>query len=525
LSLTLSGLVLIAFLTLTLSFTRDDFSVLYVAQHSYRQLPIGLKIAAVWGGHEGSLLLWLLALVLYAGGFALRYHLHNPRQTLASLGIMAVISAALLAFIIFYSNPFIRLFPAAIEGRDLNPMLQHLGLILHPPLLYLGYAGLSVTLSLILSALLTDTFDQQTAIRCRNWAVPAWGWLTAGIILGSWWAYQELGWGGWWFWDPVENALLLPWLTSCALLHSLRATAQQGSFHHWSLLLAIFSFILSLLGTLLVRSGLILSVHAFALDEFRAVPLLSLFCILSLFALLIYALRGNQIISNAGNRWVLTTLSLFSAVTLVVLLGTLYPMLYELLGWGRISVGAPYFNTVLLPFGILMILVVIGVAWFTRCRPLKQSFPMHLAHIGVLLSALGIAFSATQRSEISLNLSQGEQVTLAGYQFQFKQLTLFAKDNYSAEQAAINVSRHGQLIAQLYPERRVYAARNQLMSEPGIHWDWMHDWYVVMGEKNGPQRYAMRFTIQSGLRWIWFGGVLMIAGAVLSCRRWGMKYA
>ncbi len=569
------GVLLFAFAILALCFVQDDFSVNYVAQHSHRDLPLGLKIAAVWGGHEGSLLLWVLCLSGWSAAFACRYFRATDPLFPLTLAVLATIAAALLAFILLFSDPFVRLFPPAIEGRDLNPMLQHIGLILHPPLLYLGYGGLMVSAALTLAALIHGEFNAAVAWLCWRWALPAWCALTSGILLGSWWAYSELGWGGWWFWDPVENASLLPWLTSSALLHSLFVTRMRGIYRHWSLLLAILTFILSLLGTLIVRSGILVSVHAFALDNDRAVPLFILFALLSFLALLIYgwcAKGGRPVAIYTGwsrETAILLTLLLFSAVTLVVLLGTLYPMIYGLMGWGRISVGAPYFNRTLLPFGVLMLLVigfsaggywkhsnrgsarrlaatlatagitaavfwgqgavlalaagvigwVLAMQWIQPLAAIYRQLPALVAHTGVALMALGIVFSAGSREEISVNVTQGETVVLDDYQFHFQQLTLNAVQNYTTEQATIDIYRDGKRVASVIPERRYYSARNQQMIEPGVAWNVFRDWYVVMGEKTGENRYAMRFCIQIGIRWIWCGGILMMAGALLGWHR------
>ncbi|MDY4313426.1 heme lyase CcmF/NrfE family subunit [Pectobacterium actinidiae] len=579
-TLVLFGLVLFAFIALTLSVVQDDFSVNYVAQHSHRDLPLGLKIAAVWGGHEGSLLLWLLCLTGWSTAFACRYRKAASDLFPLTLAMLAVIASALLVFILFFSDPFLRLFPPAVAGRDLNPMLQHIGLILHPPLLYLGYGGLTVSAALALAALIHGEFTASAAWICWRWALPAWSLLTLGIILGSWWAYNELGWGGWWFWDPVENASLLPWLTASALLHSLSVTRMRGIFRHWSLILALLTFILCLLGTLIVRSGILVSVHAFALEHDRAVPLFILFACLSMAALAVYGWRAQLVHSAARfSGWsremmILLALLLFSAVALVVLLGTLYPMIYGLAGWGKISVGAPYFNRVLLPFGVLMLLLIGGAAggywkrsarwpvrrvdvtlavgaiitlvlwphgyavalaagpigwvmaaqWLQPLSAIRQQLPALLAHTGVALFALGIAFSAGSKQEISANVGQGEQVTLGDYHFRFLQLELVAAQNYTTEQAVIAISRGDSPIAQVRPERRYYNARKQQMIEPGIAWGPIREWYAVMGEKTGENRYAMRFYVQSGVRWVWGGGMLMVAGALLGWFRGRRAY-
>ncbi len=514
--------LLLAFLILVFCFLISDFSVLYVAQHSHSLLSWGLKLAAVWGGHEGSLLLWVLFLSGWSALFAWRYRRESDPLFPLTLSVLCTIAAFLLLFIVFWSDPFVRIFPPAIEGRDLNPMLQHLGLILHPPLLYLGYGGLMVAAGVALASLLHGDFTKMTAWVCWRWALPGWCALTLGIILGSWWAYCELGWGGWWFWDPVENASLLPWLSASALLHSLYVSRERGSFRHWSLLLAIVTLILSLLGTLIVRSGILVSVHAFALDNVRAVPLFALFAILSLVSLGLYGWRARasqQTVPSGGwsrEMLILAALLLFCAVLLIVLIGTLYPMIYGLLGWGRLSVGAPYFNRATLPFGLLMLVVVVITMIRSRKGSVRRQLPALLAHAGVLVFAAGILFSSGSRQEISLNLSPGQQVELAGYTFRFERLELAAKGNYTTEKALITLWQGDQRKGSLTPERRFYSARRQQMMEPGIRWDLLHDWYAVMGEKTGEERYAMRLYVQSGVRWIWGGGLLMIAGALFS---------
>ncbi|EBM4488691.1 heme lyase NrfEFG subunit NrfF [Salmonella enterica] len=523
------ALLLLAFAILVFCFLTSDFSVVYVAQHSYSLLPWGLKLAAVWGGHEGSLLLWVLFLSGWSALFALCYRRDSDPLFPLTLSVLSMVTALLLLFVVVWSDPFVRIFPPAIEGRDLNPMLQHLGLILHPPLLYLGYGGLMVAAGVALASLLRGDFNAQSAWGCWRWALPGWCALTLGIILGSWWAYCELGWGGWWFWDPVENASLLPWLSASALLHSLYVTRQRGIFRHWSLLLAIVTLILSLLGTLIVRSGILVSVHAFALDNVRAAPLFALFSVLSLASLGLYAWRGQQVRQSARfGGWsremlILVALLLFCAVLLIVLIGTLYPMIYGLFGWGRLSVGAPYFNRATLPFGLLMLLVIVLATIRSRKVSLRCQLPALLAHAGVLVFAAGIVFSSGSRQEISLNLSPGQQVDLAGYIFRFERLDLEAKGNYTSEKALITLWRNEKRIGSLQPERRFYAARRQQMMEPGIRWNLMHDWYAVMGEKTGPDRYAMRLYVQTGVRWIWGGGLLMVFGALLSAWR-GRKH-
>lgn len=509
-----------AFLVLVNAFVVNDFTVTYVASNSNTQLPVWYRVAATWGAHEGSLLLWVLLMSGWTFAVAI-FSQRIPLDIVARvLAIMGMVSVGFLLFILFTSNPFSRTLPNfPIEGRDLNPLLQDPGLIFHPPLLYMGYVGFSVAFAFAIASLLCGRLDSTYARFTRPWTLAAWIFLTLGIVLGSAWAYYELGWGGWWFWDPVENASLLPWLSATALLHSLSLTRQREIFRHWSLLLAIVTLMLSLLGTLIVRSGILVSVHAFALDNVRAVPLFSLFALISLASLALYGWRardGGPVVRFSGlsrEMLILATLLLFCAVLLIVLVGTLYPMIYGLLGWGRLSVGAPYFNRATLPFGLLM-LVVIVLATFVSGK--RVQLPALVAHAGVLLFAAGIVVSSVSRQEISLNLQPGQQVTLAGYTFRFERLDLQAKGNYTSEKAIVALFDHQQRIGELMPELRFYEARRQQMMEPSIRWNGIHDWYAVMGEKTGADRYAFRLYVQSGVRWIWGGGLLMIAGALLS---------
>ena len=344
------GLLLIAFACLAASFLSNDFSVAYVAQHSNSLLPKPYQFAAVWGGHEGSLLLWIVMLSGWGGAVAL-FSRNLPLPMVARvLSVMGWVGIGFLAFILTTSNPFDRLLPAAPEGRDLNPLLQDPGLVIHPPMLYMGYVGMSVAFAFALAALLAGRLDAAWARWSRPWTVVAWSFLTFGIGLGSWWAYYELGWGGWWFWDPVENASLMPWLVATALIHSLMVTEKRGGFKAWTVLLAISAFSLSLLGTFLVRSGVLTSVHAFASDPSRGVFILIFLAIVVGISLTLFAWRAPQV-TTGGTFGVLSreSLLLSNSVILVVataavLLGTIYPLIIDALNLGKLSVGPPYFN-------------------------------------------------------------------------------------------------------------------------------------------------------------------------------------
>lgn len=355
LTYTLFVLVAIAFGCLTASFVRHDFSVLYVASNSNSALPLEYRIAGVWGGHEGSLLLWVQMLCLWMVAVA-RFSRHLPREVLARiLAVMGLVSVGFLLFMLITSNPFDRLFPVPVDGRDLNPLLQDVGMVTHPPMLYMGYVGFSVAFAFAVAALIGGNLDATWARWTRPWTTVAWGFLTLGIALGSSWAYYELGWGGWWFWDPVENASLMPWLLGTALIHSLAVTEKRSSFKSWTVLLAILAFSFSLLGTFLVRSGVLSSVHAFATDPRRGLFILVFLTVVVGSSFALYAWRAPTV--GLGARFSLLSKEaallannvLFLVAAAAVLLGTLYPLLLDALGLGKISVGPPYFDTVFMP--------------------------------------------------------------------------------------------------------------------------------------------------------------------------------
>jgi cytochrome c-type biogenesis protein CcmF len=359
--------VAIAFGLLTTSFVQQDFSVAYVAQNSNLLLPVLYRFSAVWGAHEGSLLLWVLILGAWTVAVA-TFSRRLPEEVVARvLGVMGLVSLGFLLFTLLTSNPFLRHLPALADGRDLNPLLQDPGLIIHPPMLYTGYVGFAVAFAFAIAALLGGEMDQRWVRWSRPWTNAAWAFLTLGIALGSWWAYYELGWGGWWFWDPVENASFMPWLVGTALIHSQAVTEKRGSFRGWTLLLAIAAFSLSLLGTFIVRSGVLTSVHAFASDPERGLFILVFLAVVIGGSLALYAWRAPTVVKGkpfaAISRETLILLNnlLFSAAAAMVLIGTLSPLLFEALGWGKISVGPPYFGlqftwlmapvALLMPFG------------------------------------------------------------------------------------------------------------------------------------------------------------------------------
>jgi cytochrome c-type biogenesis protein CcmF len=372
------ALIAIAYGCLTYAFVTHDFSVAYVAHNSNSMLPLPYRVSAVWGGHEGSLLLWVLILALWTSAVAV-FSRRLPDEMVARvLGVLGLVGIGFLSFMLFTSNPFDRLFPVPFDGRDLNPLLQDPGMVMHPPMLYMGYVGFSVAFAFALAALISGRLDAAWARWSRPWTTVAWSFLTAGIALGSYWAYYELGWGGWWFWDPVENASFMPWLMGTALIHSLAVTEKRGTFRSWTVLLAIFTFALSLLGAFLVRSGVLTSVHAFATDPQRGLYLLALFTLVVGGSLVLFAWRTGRI--GLGGRFdvfsretmLLTNNVVLVAATGSVLLGTLYPLAIDALGLGKISVGPPYFDAVFFPL-MAPALFLMGVGPLVRWK--KASLP------------------------------------------------------------------------------------------------------------------------------------------------------
>ena len=396
--------VAIAFGCLAWSFIQNDFSVLNVATNSNSQLPIQYRIAATWGSHEGSLLLWVLMLNVWTVGVTV-FSRHLPAAMVARvIGVLGLVSVGFILFLLLTSNPFERLLPAAAEGRDLNPLLQDPGMVIHPPMLYMGYVGFSVAFAFAIAALIGGKLDATWARWSRPWTTLAWCFLTIGIMLGSWWAYYELGWGGWWFWDPVENASFMPWLVGTALMHSLAVTEKRGGFKSWTVLLAICAFSLSLMGTFLVRSGVLTSVHAFATDPRRGIFILTFLVVVIGSSLALFAWRAPKVGLGGGFKLVsresmLLTNNVFLLVAAgSVLLGTLYPLFLDALDLGKISVGPPYFDSVFVPL-MTPALFLMGIGPMARWK--EASLPD-------LLVRVKWAFAVSVASALLLPLTMGK---------------------------------------------------------------------------------------------------------------------
>ncbi|MGY3856686.1 heme lyase NrfEFG subunit NrfE [Aeromonas intestinalis] len=577
-----AALLAAALALLGICFAEDDFTLIYVAQHANSALPLGFKLAATWGGHEGSMLFFVFALALWGALVALVSKRVDPLIRARVLAIMGLIVGLLGLYTLLFSSPFDRSFPGPLEGRDLNPMLQDIGLIIHPPLLYLGYVGFAVNFAFAMAALHSGRLDGAVAHWSRPWALGSWVFLTAGIVLGSWWAYYELGWGGWWFWDPVENASLLPWLLGTALLHALIVCEQRGAYGHAVLLLSIFTFSLSLLGTFVVRSGVLTSVHAFAVDPDRGLTLLLLLGLLLTTALTLFALRADTRAPYArfglrSKEGLLGAAILLLVVACAsVLLGTFYPMVFQSLHLGSLSVGAPYFNTIFVPLALALMMLMTQIPRLRWQRLVKTSrlntllpplfgmlgggllslsyreqgplgwggilanmialwllaslllcFPFRtglthparlgslLAHLGVAVCALGIAQVSHFSQEGGAVLSPEHPYRLGAYEFRYEGSEPLLGPNYTAERITLSVHKGEKEVARLMPERRHYSVRTMNMNEPGIQWGLFGDLYVVLGEKMGPDAYAMRLHHKPLVRWIWFGGLLMMAGGAL----------
>lgn len=583
-----------SFSILMLLFYLDDFSVQLVAMNSNTDLPIQYKLTAVWGNHEGSLLLWSLFLSAWTLAVALFSRAIPLDMRARVLSVMGMIAIGFLLFSLLTSNPFLRVLPnIPSSGQDLNPLLQDVGMIMHPPMLYMGYVGFSVAFAFSVAALLSGEFDSAWVRWTRPWTTAAWVFLTLGIALGSWWAYYELGWGGWWFWDPVENASFMPWLLGTALIHSLAVTEQRGIFKNWTILLAIFAFALSLLGTFLVRSGVLTSVHAFATDPERGLFILGFLALVVGGSLILFALRAPTVISRSGFSWLSKDMFLLAnniilmVAAVSVLVGTLFPLLADLMKLGKYSVGPPYFNAIfiplmyllmlLLPLGVLLNwkksrsqaisqilmrvipLAVVLVALFVIIHRLPISAPvvatlslvawliasqlfdfwqktrhrqgrlagfkrlslsyygMQLAHLGLAVSAVGVAVVSMDGIQHDVRMELGDSVVVEGYRFEFQGSKPITGPNYAAEQGKVRVSLDDKVITTLYPEKRRYFSQmDNVMTEAAIHPRLSRDLFVAMGEPLDNGAWSIRVQYKPLIRWIWLGGIFMALGGILA---------
>lgn len=562
--------MLIAYTLITIAFGINDLSIAYVAANSHPSLPLMYRLTAVWGAHEGSILLWIVILNLWT----IAYTVTAKENKTLTLAILGAISFCFLTFLLLTSNPFLPVIGEQV-GRDLNPLLQDPGFVIHPPMLYTGYVGFSVAFAITLAALIRGKLDANWARITRQFALAAWCFLTLGITLGSWWAYRVLGWGGFWFWDPVENASLLPWLSGTALIHVLLLCEKRSAAQSWAALLAIISFALSLLGTFLVRSGVLISAHTFANDPARGLFLLLLLGIVTMASLAIYVARISQISTPSPRfSWLsreaallLNSALLFVAMT-TILLGTLYPLIIDAFHLGTISVGAPYFNMVMMPL-VFVVMAFMGIgallhwqqqslkklwqhAWkkillsvisaiillwtvansvdITALISLSLSFwillsvknsirfypGMSLAHIGFAILVIGIMLSSVLNQEREVKIKPGHETSVGPYQFNFLNTQGVNGANYRGIQAEFSVTKNHRHIINLYPEKRIFTVRDMVMTKVDIHPGIFRDLYIALGEPLDGDYWSVRIYYKPFVRWIWFGGLVMIIGGILA---------
>ncbi|MGL4394991.1 MAG: heme lyase CcmF/NrfE family subunit, partial [Hyphomicrobium sp.] len=588
-------LLALSFAALTHAYMTSDFSLANVASNSHSTKPMLYKLSGVWGNHEGSMLLWVLILALFGAAVAVFGNNLPPTLKANVLSVQASIALAFLLFLVLTSNPFLRLDPAPADGQGLNPILQDPALAFHPPFLYTGYVGFSIAFSFAIAALIEGRIDAAWARWVRPWTLAAWMFLTIGIAMGSWWAYYELGWGGWWFWDPVENASFMPWLAGTALLHSALVMEKREALRVWTVLLAILTFSLSLMGTFIVRSGVLTSVHSFAVDPARGVFILGILIVFTGGGLALYAMRAGELrqgglfapVSREGTL-VLNNILLVTA-TATVLVGTLYPLALEALTGEKISVGPPYFNMTFgplmlplllaLPFGpalawkrgdllgagqrmaaaVLIALLAaiaayavfhrgpalapLGIAlgvfvmlgalsdWLYRIKAgtvtfeetvrraanlPRSAYGTLLAHFGIGLMVVGIVATSAYQEEKILVMKPNDSVVVGGYELAFKGASPARGPNYKEDVARFDVSRDGAAITTLTPSKRLYDAPPQPTTESGILASWRGDLYVVIGDEQQGDAYAVRVYFNPLVRFIWIGALIMFFGGGVS---------
>ncbi len=561
--------MLAAMAALVYAFVVSDFSVRVVFENSHTAKPMLYKVSAAWGHHEGSLLLWAALLSLFGGLTAFWRQGLPAAMRLRVLAVQGLLSFGVLAYVVLTSNPFDRLLPAPFEGRGLNPLLQDPGLAFHPPLLYVGSVGVSVAFAFAIAALWRGELGPGWARAVRFWTLVAWVFLTAGIALGSAWAYAELGWGGWWFWDPVENSALMPWLTATALIHAVRGVERKGGVEGWVVLLAILGFGFSLLGMFLVRSGVLTSVHAFAADPLRGLFILGLFAAIEGGALVLYALRGHRLRSHVAfapvsrdGALLLNTVLLLVA-TGVVLFGTVYPLLAESLGLGRISVGAPFFDATVMPLMVPVVVLMtfgpmmkagrddlrrlaprlgwialaalaggaVGMIWtwkaavgfglaaavaagvalaVGRRRPTRRGLGMAIAHLGFAVALAGITGGSQLAAEAIARLPVGGSVHAGGRDFTLAEVREVPGPNYIATRARVTAPG-----IDLTPEIRAYETPPQTTTEAAVRSTLLGDTYAVIGDPT-PEGTVVRVFLKPLLPWLWAGAAMMSLGGGLA---------
>ena len=565
------GAVALSFITLIWAYLSSDFTVLNVIENSHTLKPWLYKISGAWGNHEGSVLFWIFVLTAYGFAFSISSRHLEPAHRSMILSIQCAIGFCFLLFMLATSNPFERVFPPPADGQDLNPLLQDPGLAFHPPFLYLGYVGYALIFGFAATALMYPQNAKSILAAMRPWALIAWAFLTAGITLGSYWAYYELGWGGWWFWDPVENASLMPWLIGTALLHSVMIS-KRGGLMHWTILLALFGFCFSLLGTFLVRSGIITSVHAFANDPGRGVFLLLIMGIIVMGVLLIYALRARHIQSQlrfgllSREMSIMLNSMILAVLCFTVFLGTLYPLFIELWNGHKLSVGTPYFSLTFIPLSVPLIVIMAfapSLAWGqTPARKLwgglliaaiiamtlfipesrifwillaawvivaslygllrqwrihgawrgipKSTYGFSIGHLGLGLSILGMAGSSLWLAEDTIRLQINKSFDIAGYHVVLEKIDDGLFSNYAFVRAKLRIENADGFVDYLYPEKRFYPVKSMPTTESARHVAWHGDLYTSLLDFSADKSEAtLRIANKPLVIWIWIGGLLV----------------
>ena len=579
--------IVISFLSLVGSYIISDFSNYNVFQNSHSSMPLLYKITGTWGNHEGSMLLWLLIMNIYNFLFSFNKLLEKKVQQL-TIFFQSIFFLFFCAYVIFTSNPFLINSINVEEGLGLNPILQDFSLSIHPPILYSGYVGFSIVLSLALSGLISNKIDDKLLKTLKRWAMFCWSMLTAGIVLGSYWAYYELGWGGWWFWDPVENISLMPWIAGLALVHSLLINNKTHVLKNWIIFLSILCFALSILGTFLVRSGILTSVHTFAADYTRGIFILIIFLVIVGFSFLIFIIKSsekkekiNLLFINKTTAIIINNLVMIIACS-TILLGTLYPIIIEVLLNQRISVGAPYYNSTVLPIllpGFFLMSVAPALSWtttklnngkyylyffilnsigvlifsfiselsawgfvgiflsswiiisslfsifinlFRNIKNLRFNFILRqnafIAHIGVGIAVLGITCSTVFKSEYKKEMNINESFIFKNYELKFEDLKIIENDNYQSIIGSFALYEHNKFLAKIQPEKRYFNVSKIITTEAGIYHHPFQDFYMILGD-NSNGKWSIIIYQNPLVSLIWLGTFIMIVSGFIGIKR------
>ena len=574
-------LVCISFLSLILAYVTSDFSNFNVFQNSHSDKPLIYKITGAWGNHEGSILFWICMISIYGFLYSLISKSINDFKIIV-LKIQSALFLIFALFVLFTSNPFLVNSVLVKEGLGLNPILQDPALAIHPPVLFLGYVGFSLVFSLAIASLLRGNQDHDWIRETRKWSMISWGFLTAGIAIGSFWAYYELGWGGWWFWDPVENISLMPWIAGLALVHSLLMIRGEQAIEKWIIFLAILCFSLSILGTFLVRSGILTSVHSFTSDASRGLFILLIFFVTTGFGFLVFLIKSpskknnlHLLLINKTSALIINNILMMIAV-LTILLGTIYPIIIEVLTNTRISVGGPYFNSTVLPIllpGFLLMSIAPALSWQTnKVKKFKiyvicflvlssivalhsyftnfnswgfiglilstwiiiasiisivlrykfsltmqyiKSINSFIAHIGVGVMIIGITFSSIYQKEYNFNIAVGEEVAIDNQVLKLEKIQIIEEKNYQSLKANFSLEKKNRIISYIEPGKNYYPVSKMITTEAGIYHDWFKDIYITLGNENN-NIWFIRVYINPLVSFIWVGVFIMIFSSVIA---------